>query len=224
MNHYLVRLGLFGQVARCAAASGEAFRRGQRVVCRTARGLEVGTLLQGPARAAAVSLTGNTGNTGSTGNEGDTGKTESAGNTGVLADAPPGEAAVAGRLLRRVTPEDDLILARLERDREQAFLACVQLLAEREIPADLVEVEHLFDGRSIYFYFLGEVTPEIDEVTRELAEVYETKVQFRQFADLLERGCGPGCGTESAAGCGTAGGCGACSIASSCASQAPLDA
>ena len=77
-----------------------------------------------------------------------------------------------------------------------------------------MDVEHLFDGASLYFYFLGEVTSQIEAITRELADAYDSKVQFRQFADAVERGCGPDCGTEAAEGCGT--GCSSCAIASAC--------
>lgn len=120
-----------------------------------------------------------------------------------------------GTLLRRVTTEDDLLLARLEKNRHDAYLACVHLLEERQLDVQLMDVEHLFDGQSLYFYFLGELTAEIEQVTSELAETYETKVQFREFTDAVTRGCGPDCGTESAAGCGD--GCASCSIASACA-------
>ena len=74
-----------------------------------------------------------------------------------------------GVLLRRVTLEDDLLLARLERDREQAFAQCAELLSNAAWPVTLVDVEHLFDGRSLFFYFLGNVTPEVDALTQELA-------------------------------------------------------
>ena len=79
----------------------------------------------------------------------------------------------------------------------------------------LVDVEHLFDGRAIYFYFLGETTPDLDNLTSELAEVYEAKAQLEKFAETLVAGCGPNCGTEEGGGCGT-GGCSTCSVLSAC--------
>lgn len=117
-----------------------------------------------------------------------------------------------GLLLRRVSVEDDLLLARLERNRDEAYHACQQRLAERGIPAVLVDVEHLFDGQSLLFYFLGETSPELDALTAELAEVYEAQVQFRKFTDTLIAGCGPNCGTDEGGGCGS-GGCSTCAVA-----------
>lgn len=123
-----------------------------------------------------------------------------------------------GPLLRRMAAEDEILLQRLLLHRDTAFEACRQMLRERCIPAALIDVEHLFDGSSLVFYFLGDITPAIEAVTAELAEIYETKVQFKKFAETLAEGCGPGCGTEEAAGhCGT--GCSSCAIASACKTQ-----
>jgi cell fate regulator YaaT (PSP1 superfamily) len=135
-------------------------------------------------------------------------------------DDSAGEPA-EGALLRRVTVEDDLLLARLEKNRDAAYRACETRLAERGIPAVLVDVEHLFDGQSLLFYFLGDTTPELDELTAELAEVYEAKVQFRKFTDTLTAGCGPGCGTENAEhGCAS-GGCSTCAVACGVSKRSP---
>lgn len=121
-----------------------------------------------------------------------------------------------GSLLRQVTPEDELILARIEKNRQRAYRACCALLAERGLSAVLLEVEHLFDGQGLYFYFLGEVPPEIETLTTQLAEAYEAKVQFRRFTQTLAEGCGPDCGTHSASGPGCGSACGSCAIAGAC--------
>jgi hypothetical protein len=129
--------------------------------------------------------------------------------------------ATDGTLLRRITPQDDLLLARLEKNRDEAYQACAARVAERGLATVLVDVEHLFDGQSLYFYFLGESTPELDAITGELAGVYEAKAQLQKFAETLTAGCGPGCGTEEASGCGSStGGCTSCAVAGACGSKA----
>ena len=133
----------------------------------------------------------------------------------VLAPAGAPPTALDGQLLRGVTPEDDLLLERLQRHRDEAFRACAERLRARNVPAVLMDVEHLFDGQSLFFYFLGPITPELEAVTGDLAEAYEAQVQLRQFAETLASGCGPDCGTEAAAGCGT-GGCVGCGLAPAC--------
>jgi len=121
-----------------------------------------------------------------------------------------------GSMLRRVTVQDELLLARLNKSKSEAVQHCCDLLDERHIDAILMDVEHLFDGQSVYFYFLGEVTSTLEALTVELAETYETSVQFRKFTETLEAGCGPDCGTDEG-GCGSSSeGCSTCAVASAC--------
>jgi len=166
---HLVRYSLAGTPGNFAAVDHRRYQRGDEVVCRTARGLEVGEV--------------------------------------VCALDDWDETDLDGQLLRQMGREDQAIAERLSRYRDRAFVACEALLQERNLRATLVDVEHLFDGQSIWFYFLGEVSPEVEALTDELAEVYESKVKFRKFAERLANGCGPDCGTADASGSG----CGSCS-------------
>jgi cell fate regulator YaaT (PSP1 superfamily) len=129
-------------------------------------------------------------------------------------------AASDGTILRPMSVEDRLLEARLESRRDEAFEACAAEVADRSLPVTLMDLEHLFDGRTLVFYFLGDVSPEVEQLTGHLAETYESKAQFRQFTETLTAGCGPDCGTENAEG----GGCGSCStgcaVASACSTRA----
>jgi cell fate regulator YaaT (PSP1 superfamily) len=136
----------------------------------------------------------------------------------VLAAPEPGPnlAPGDGSILRGMTVEDELLQARLERNRLAAMETCSRRLNEKNLPATLLDVEQLFDGGTLLFYFLGEVTSEIEAITAELAELYESQAQIRKFAETMTNGCGPGCGTEEAAGSGCQS-CGAgCAIAGAC--------
>lgn len=131
--------------------------------------------------------------------------------------APPtgaGSGSPDGSILRGVTVEDQLLVARLEKNRRAAFDACSARLAAMRSDVVLMDVEHLFDGQTLLFYFLGEITPAVEALTAELAELYEAQVQFRPFTDAVNEGCGPGCGTETAAGCKTC--VTGCAIADAC--------
>lgn len=133
----------------------------------------------------------------------------------VLAEpARPDDGPADGSILRGMTVEDQLLAARLEQHRQAAYQACAARMAEIDTRAVLMDVEHLFDGRTLLFYFLGDMTPELESLTDELAELYETQVQFRRFAEAVNEGCGPGCGTETAAGCKTC--ATGCAVAGAC--------
>lgn len=123
-----------------------------------------------------------------------------------------------GTILRGATVADDLLLARLEKNRSAAMAACEEAIRRRKLPVTLVDAEPLFDGRTLVFYFLGPQSAELDELTAELAEAYEAEVQFRKFTEAVEAGCGPACGTPDAGGCGHCAVQG-CALASACAGR-----
>lgn len=132
----------------------------------------------------------------------------------VLADAPSGPPD--GDLLRAMTPQDELLAQRLASHAGEAFDACARLLEDRGVDAVLTDAELLFDGRGLCFHFLGDPPPEAEAITAELAGTYEATAQIGRFAETLERGCGPGCGTQGAPGQGGCHSCGSCALAGAC--------
>lgn len=190
MIDHLVRVGVLGQIGRFRSVDGLRYSRGNRIVCRTSRGLEFGNVL---SQVPAV--------------------------TEKLEDVSANERL--GTVLRRATPEDHLLWARIEKNRTAAIQECERMLVERlpEHPElRLMDVEILFDGSSIFFYFLGEISsalaPRLESLTTELAAAYEAKSELRKFADAMIAGCGPDCGTKEA--CGENGACSGCAIAEAC--------
>jgi len=181
-----------GQIGRFAAVDATGYQRYHRVIVRTRRGLEIGEVLVPPEEVTDGFR--------------------------AIGSRAPGSTPVQvdGQILRGMTPQDQLLEARLETRRQAAYMACVKLLKQQGLPDLLMDVEHLFDGQGLYFYFLGEVTPKLEQVTSQLAETYEAKVQFRKFTETLLAGCGPDCGTETAAGQGGCDSCTHCEVAQAC--------
>lgn len=138
----------------------------------------------------------------------------------VLAGDPPDGAEPDGVLLRAMTDADRLLCTRLQKNRDEAFTRCCELLQQRGSNSVLIDVEHLFDGRGLYFYFLGGPDAAAETLTEELAAAYEAEARIGAFAETLETGCGPGCGTDEAEnGCAT-GGCSTCAVAQACHAKA----
>jgi len=124
----------------------------------------------------------------------------------------------AGSIVRGVTIEDQLLEARLLKNSQAAFEACTARLSAARSSAVLMDVEPLFDGQTLVFYFLGELTAEVEALTAELAELYEGQAQLRNFATAVSEGCGPGCGTDAASGCKTC--ADSCAVAAACSTRA----
>lgn len=197
--HTLVRVGRHGQIGKFRCSEPLRLQRGSRVVCRTARGIEVGEVLNllGPSipeeKVPEEKVPEETA----------TEETEQ-----LVAD---------GTVLRLMSPEDELLWGHLRQLGEQAHVACERWLGKQDQPFVLLEVEPLLDGKTLYFHFLSEIDPCVQEHLDQLVEIYEHEVSESPFAHLLEQGCGPGCGTADAKnGCGTKGGCAVCKIATVC--------
>jgi cell fate regulator YaaT (PSP1 superfamily) len=87
----------------------------------------------------------------------------------------------AGRVVRRVTDKDRAEWQRL-REREQLEMeTCGRFVAQRRLQMELVDVEHLFGGERIIFYFLAEKRVDFRELVKDLAREYQTRIEMRQI-------------------------------------------
>lgn len=120
------------------------------------------------------------------------------------------------RIIRELTPDDRLLVERLQRYKRDAVRRCQDILAASESAAVLLDVDQLFDGNSLVLHFLGPVDAMGRELTDTIVAEYESQVQSIRLSELMTHGCGPGCGSESAGGCGTSGGCASCAMAGAC--------
>ena len=138
----------------------------------------------------------------------------------VLTDPEPMETSADGTILRPVSATDRLLIERIEKNKLSAIQACQERMQISATRATLVDLELLFDGQTLIFYFLGPLDKTIERITTELAEVFDTKVQFRRFTTNVLEGCGPDCGTD--AGSGGCDDCTSCAIATAC-GKPPLE-
>lgn len=173
---YHVRIGSGGDTVTIQSGAYQ-LNRGVRVVCRTKRGIEIGT---------------------------------------VLCESTTEQLSEAGRFIRPADANDELLWSKLLELSCDAAESCQRHLRQQGLDDVLLDVDPMLDGRTLYFHFLGDPSQQASDRMAELAEVYRQSVAASPFAQRVETGCGPGCGTESKSGCGTSGGCVACSVASKC--------
>ena len=180
---YLVRVGSRQDIIPIHAGAA-VLARGEQVLCRTSRGVEMGEVLAAtyPEYLAAKD---------------------------------------ASKFIRKSRAEDQMIWRQLTKLSIDANNACQAFLESQSSPDVLLEVEPLIDGRTLYFHFLGTPSAETEQHVQELSEIYQKSVASSRFAQLLEHGCGPGCGTKEKSGCGTSGGCAVCAIAGGCTATKP---
>lgn len=92
-----------------------------------------------------------------------------------------GQGAGGGRILRLASDEDRRSLSELA-EREKAFFArCRQLIDERNLQMQLVDVEQIFGGERIVFYYLAEKRVDFRELVKVLAREFNARIEMRQI-------------------------------------------
>ena len=124
-----------------------AYARGQEVVVRTERGLELGQVLC-PSTSRAVELIGE---------------------------------PTRGRIVRVQTERDRAERERLREAERGEMETCTRFVEQRRLQMELVDVEHLFGGERIIFYFLAEKRVDFRELVKDLAREYQTRIEMRQI-------------------------------------------
>src|SRR5689334_16684216 len=86
-----------------------------------------------------------------------------------------------GQIVRLMTAEDALTAERIRESEAREFEACARFIGHRQLPMELVDVEHLFGGERIVFYFLAEKRVDFRELVKDLAREYQTRIEMRQI-------------------------------------------
>jgi cell fate regulator YaaT (PSP1 superfamily) len=86
-----------------------------------------------------------------------------------------------GQILRLLTPDDQAIGLKLKQDEHRELEACQRFIQQRKLQMELVDVEHLFGGERIIFYFLAEKRVDFRELVKDLAREFQTRIEMRQI-------------------------------------------
>jgi cell fate regulator YaaT (PSP1 superfamily) len=144
---YIARHGAMRFLGEYEAVGEASYERGQAVIVRSERGLEIGEVLC-PATAQAV----------------------------LLISEP-----TRGQIVRVMSEDDCSQAQRLRQAELQEFQRCNEFIRERSMQMELVDVEHLFGGERVVFYFLAEKRVDFRELVKDLAREFRTRIEMRQI-------------------------------------------
>jgi len=175
---YLLRYGAMGWVGHFSSVEVIACDRGDFVVVQTHRGSEVAQVLVGPTDRVGLASAAST-----------------------AEDAPQ---SLAGEVLRSCTPQDQAQLESARQfDTAGVFEQCQKLLADAELPIQVVDCERLFDGRTTVLYFLGEDSNWLQPIAETLEENENGEIVFNPVHEPVAAPGGCGSGGCGSGGCGT---------------------
>jgi cell fate regulator YaaT (PSP1 superfamily) len=85
------------------------------------------------------------------------------------------------RVIRKAT-RDDVVTRLKQKQREQeAHRICLMKIRERGLAMKLAQVEQIFDGSRLIFYYTAEGRVDFRELVRDLAAHFRTRIEMRQI-------------------------------------------
>jgi cell fate regulator YaaT (PSP1 superfamily) len=86
-----------------------------------------------------------------------------------------------GKILRQTNDDDAHQRDEVYRQERVEFLGCCEMIGERKLGMQLVDVEHLLGGERLIFYYLAEERVDFRELVKALAKRYKTRIEMRQI-------------------------------------------
>jgi cell fate regulator YaaT (PSP1 superfamily) len=86
-----------------------------------------------------------------------------------------------GDLIRVATAEDRAKVREIQQLREKDHSTAVRLIEQHRLPMQLVDVERLFGGERIVFFFLSESRVDFRELVKSMAREFHTRIELRQI-------------------------------------------
>jgi cell fate regulator YaaT (PSP1 superfamily) len=86
-----------------------------------------------------------------------------------------------GQVVREMNEDDRLKARQLKETERREFDTCRRLIGERKLQMELVDVEHLFGGERVVFFFLAEKRVDFRELVKDLAREFQTRIELRQI-------------------------------------------
>ncbi len=92
----------------------------------------------------------------------------------------------SGKVLRVATVEDLNDQSRLDDEKVAIVKRTKEMIAERDLPMRLVDVERLLGGERIIFHYTSEDWVDFRELVREMASEFQTRIEMHQVNDRDE--------------------------------------
>ncbi len=86
-----------------------------------------------------------------------------------------------GKILRLANDDDARQRDAMWQGERDEFVGCRDMIAEHRLMMQLVDVEHLFGGERLIFYYLAEQRVDFRELVKALAKRYKTRIEMRQI-------------------------------------------
>ena len=85
------------------------------------------------------------------------------------------------KVIRKVNEADIKRIEENYKRDEEAFKICLEKIEEKKLPLKLIEAEHSFDLSTITFYYWAEGRVDFKELVKDLASIFNCRIEMRQI-------------------------------------------
>jgi cell fate regulator YaaT (PSP1 superfamily) len=85
-----------------------------------------------------------------------------------------------GKFIRYATEQDLREERHINTNAKGELEKCIEFIKEMNLPMKLVDIEHIFGGERIIFYFTSETRIDFRELVKKLAKEFQTRIEMRQ--------------------------------------------
>jgi cell fate regulator YaaT (PSP1 superfamily) len=86
----------------------------------------------------------------------------------------------SGQVIRLMTAEDHERIEHLKQLQKKEYDLGKEMIAAHKLAMQLIDVEHLFGGERIVFFFLAEKRVDFRELVKTMAREFQTRIELRQ--------------------------------------------
>jgi cell fate regulator YaaT (PSP1 superfamily) len=91
-----------------------------------------------------------------------------------------------GKFIRYASPADVSEERHLRKIAKEEMECCRNFVKEMGLPMKIVDVEHVFGGERIIFYFMSDGRVDFRELVKKVAQEYQTRIEMRQIGSRDE--------------------------------------
>lgn len=85
------------------------------------------------------------------------------------------------KIVRVMTDEDDREFQENTKREKAAYHSCNRMIREKAMPMRLIGAEYFFDRSKIIFYFTSETRVDFRELVKELAQLFQSRIEMHQI-------------------------------------------
>lgn len=88
---------------------------------------------------------------------------------------------VSGKVLRKLNEKDFIIIQENNEKKKEAFNICLEKIKSYNLPIRLIEADFSYDKTKLTFYFWAEGRIDFRKLVRDLAKIFNCRIEMRQI-------------------------------------------